>query len=584
MCNYPEESSRPLSTMECQNAFDQLVAETEQPKVVEKIDKLLRIVGRKPTEDPNFDKIEFNRDPTFAEVKQMCSDDGLAIADETLPVITKETIDQATEAFDEIPTDEAPEEVNEASNTEFFEEDAPDEGEEEEPNPVKDAFAKVAKEADQKLKDEQRRALEDDAAVDYTIRYLHDCDVTEFNWQDHREIIDDTYERLTDSQRWLLEQQKPWVGVAFRDVAERIKLEIADEKSKMLAEELTAKMVKKEAEHQTDEDKRFLGANGWHEFFSKWDRLPKDIQDTLGKIPGFTISLNSYLNDQHAKKFDYNSDQKVNEMRYVYSSGKVSAADAVKSLNDPGMINDFIMGNDSELEKLKHERSDFSMDNFSKASKMFSELQKQGKIPPTNVGANSNHISDNYTMDAAYANLWNSYHGGDLGDTVIIGPRPCMTDKVGDGNGHGKGDCTVRDIFPQEYAMYKAVNESMPIGQPKKQLSPEESLINLMSDMPKSMVDKILTIPGDDWKYSCDNDIFKLKYSVASRIIKLTLYKANLKQTGRDVFQVAYNNDGPGCVEYLRGFEKLSDIAAAGPNANRLYQWFGRVITKYFTK
>ena len=35
MCNYPEENSRPLSTMECQNAFDQLVSETEAAKAVD---------------------------------------------------------------------------------------------------------------------------------------------------------------------------------------------------------------------------------------------------------------------------------------------------------------------------------------------------------------------------------------------------------------------------------------------------------------------------------------------------------------------------------------------------------------------
>ena len=154
MCNYPEESSRPLSSMECQNAADQIISETVQPKAVEQIVKEpLRIIERKPTDDPNFDEIKFNREPTFAEVKQMCSDEGISIEDETIPTLTKETIEKATEAFDDMPTDEAPEEVNEASNTEFLEEDAPDEGEEE-PNPVKEAFAKVAKEVDQQLKDE----------------------------------------------------------------------------------------------------------------------------------------------------------------------------------------------------------------------------------------------------------------------------------------------------------------------------------------------------------------------------------------------------------------------------------------------
>ena len=236
MCNYPEESSRPLSSMECQNAFDQMVAKTEPPNAVDPIAKEpLRIVDRKPTDDPNFDEIKFNREPTFSEVKLMCSDEGISIEDETIPTLTKETIENATEAFDDMPTDEAQDvdldegevvDVNEASNTELLEEDAPDEGVEE-PNPVKEAFAKVAKEVDQQLKDEcegncikcenhchdkvdVKVPSEDDKfKATCAIKYLHEKEIGQDNAVDHLDIIDDVYTTLTETQRKLVTDSAP---------------------------------------------------------------------------------------------------------------------------------------------------------------------------------------------------------------------------------------------------------------------------------------------------------------------------------------------------------------------------------------
>jgi hypothetical protein len=49
-----------------------------------------------------------------------------------------------------------------------------------------------------------------------------------------------------------------------------------------------------------------------------------------------------------------------------------------------------------------------------------------------------------------------------------------------------------------------------------------------------------------------------------------------------DVFSVRYINEAPGSVKYMRGFHTLKDITSAGPNAKRLYEWFGKTLAKFF--
>ena len=650
MCNYPEESSRPLSTMECQNAFDQLVSETEQPKAdanyspdperiaditnqyklfaktlePKKSDDMtdnepLRIVERKPTADPHFDEIKFNREPTFAEVKQMCSDEGMSIADETIPTLTKETIEKATEAFDDVPTDEAvdvdldeaPEEVNEASNTEFLEEDAPDEGEEE-PNPVKEAFAKVAAEVNQQLKDEcegncikcenhcndkvdvKVPSENDKFRASCAIEFLHKKEIGQDNVADHLDVIDDIYTTLTETQLKLVTDEAPWLTAVFQDAdirkAEResaarkeAELEAADEKSKAQAEQLTSKLEGKTGNWEADAQKAQYEA--WTDLVKKWPTLSKDVQDVLERIPGFTAFRNytqSQMNSEAFKqKIDYDPEQTVKEMARAHELGNISAADAAKFMDEPDMISKFAMGNSPEFDQLNKERNEFSTNNFSKATNMFEKLQNDGHIPPTNKGADPSLFSNQ-----TYRQFWKNAPEAELGNTLIFGPTPCMFDTVKDGNGFGKGDCTVGDIFEQEYARSRKVNASHPIVQPKKPLTPEESLANLMTDLPKTMVNKILAIPSDDWKFKFDGEAFELCYNVASRTIRLSMFKKKLVDSDHlgSVFSLSFVNDGPGSVQYNRSFNALKDISAAGPNAKRLYQWFGKIIATFFSK
>ena len=576
MCNYPEESSRPLSTMECQNAFDQLVSETEQPNAV----------------------------------------DNSSLDEDNIPTLTKETIEKATEAFDDVPTDEAldegeADEVNETSNTELLEEDAPDEGVEE-PNPVKEAFAKVAKEVDQQLKDEcegncikcenhchdkvdVKVPSEDDKfKATCAIKYLHEKEIGQDNAVDHFDVIDDVYTTLTETQRELVTDSAPWLTDVFKDAELRLaeresaarkeaELEAADEKSKAQAEQLTSKLEGKTGDWKADAQKAQYEA--WTDLVKKWPTLSKDVQDVLERIPGFTAFRNytqSQMNSEAFKqKIDYDPEQTVKEMARAHELGNISAADAAKFMDEPDMISKFAMGNRPELDQLNKERNDFSTNNFSKATNMFEKLQNDGYIPPMNKGADPRLFASQM-----YGQFWKDAPEADLGNTLIFGPMPSMGDTVKDGNGFGKGDCTVGDIFEQEYARSRKVNASNPITQPKKPLTPEESLANLMTDLPKTMVNKILAIPSDDWKFKFDGETFELCYGVASRTIRLSMFKKKLVDSTHlgSVFSLSFVNDGPGSVQYNRSFNALMDISAAGPNAKRLYQWFGKIIATFFSK
>lgn len=577
MCNYPEESSRPLSTMECQNAFDQLVSKTEQPKAVEQnTQEPLRIVERKPTDDPEVDEIKFNREPTFSEVKQMCSDEGISVEDETIPTLTQETIEKATEAFDDMPTDEAheelfdampmdeaPEEVNEASNTEFFEEDAPDEGEDVNAN--------------------SRYIGSDDWTADSTVAYLKYRGVNQSNVMDNEAIIDDIYESLNFDQRLRVMEKVPWLTDAFKEATTRYinkqreaTLEAAEEKSKRQGEELSRKIEEQlqakpsEQLKTNDEAAKF---NSWEAIINMWNDIPEAVKHSLQQMPGFDAFRVSMQNQKNIEAFheriNYDPEEMFKEMSKAHDLGNISTADAANLMDEPNMISNF-MSNNPEFNKWNQERMDFNAEKFDVSTKRFEDLQKKGVIPPTNCGDRQNPLLGKCTKS-----IWGST--SDFGDTVRTGIMPSMGDVVKDGNGFGKGDCRVSDVFQQEFERVQRINAAHPIVSPKPPMTPEESLKQLMSDMPKSMVDKILSIPGDDWKFSYDGSGFVVKYSMASREIYLTM-------TSSAKFIIDYRNDGPGSVQYTRHFDKLDEIKLAGKQANRLYQWYGKVMAKFFNK
>lgn len=703
MCNYPEESSRPLSTMECQNAFDQLISETEQsnavdnyspdperiieirnqyklfeksltpqqvadmeleklcedhdkwldeedakakkasemeqPKAVDnsspdaanstdianqykqfaksltpqqiadiyhdRWDRWLGDEAAKAKKASEIDTLEKAADESGIDMTDMLNDmreaAGLSTEDEeNIPTLTKETIDAATEAFlDEEDVDE----VNEAACTDLCEEDAPDEGID--PNPVKTAFHQVCDEIVSKVEcacgkpdcegnrtkclyDEPKLGS-DEWTAKTALKYLQHRQVGQNNLDapESQSIIDDVYSHLNEQQRLLMIGLAPWIESAFKDATTREinrkreqELEAAEEDSKRAAEKLTAKMEGKTGDWKADRQK--AAHDAWNEFYEKWDRLPKDIQDTLAKVPDFMLSLNMYREEMTTKRMeamtDYDPEKTVNDLSKAHEQGNLSAAEAAKMMNEPNMINNF-MWNNPEFNQWNHERCYYNSDNCFKLNQQFEDLQKKGVIPPTNNG-------QPFFPKDQYNKPWFHDPSADLGNTMIYGMKPSLFDTVKDGNGAGKGDCTVADVWEQDVARVQEVNKSFKITPEKKPLTPEESLAELMNDMPKSMVDKIMSIPNDDWKYTFDGGDFELSYAVASRRIRLIMSKRNLSATEHvgAVFSVEYINDGPGSVRYMRGFNTLKDITDTGKNAKRLYQWYGKVLAAFFGK
>lgn len=607
MCNYPEENNYPHESMQNADIANQYaqfvksltpkqVADIELEKLCEDHDKWMEEEAAKAKKASEIDALEKAADESGVDMTDMLNDmreaDGLSTEDEeNIPTLTKETIDAATEAFlDEEDVDE----VNEAACTDFCEEDAPDEGIE--PNPVKTAFEQACDEIVSKIEgkcgkpdcegncikclyDEPKLGT-DEWTAKTALDYMQYRQVGQNNLDapESQNVIDEVYSQLNEQQRLLMIGMAPWLESAFKDATTRAinrkreqDLEAAEEDSKLAAEKLTAKMEGKTGDWKADRQK--AAHDAWNEFYEKWDRLPKDIQDTLAKVPDFMLSLNRYREEKKTKQMeamtDYDPEKTVNDLSKAHEQGNISAADAAKVMNEPTMISNF-MWNNPEFNQWNQERFDYSSDNCAKIKQQFEDLQKKGVIPPTNKG-------QPFFPKDQYNKQWFRDPSAELGDTMIYGMKPSLWDTVKDGNGAGKGDCTVADVWEQDVARVQKVNQSFKITPEKKPLTPEESLAELMSDMPKAMVDKILTIPSEAWTFTYQGDEFVVNYSMASRDIVMTMTKGAK-------FSVNYINRGPGSVHYVRHFDTLNDISAAGKNSKRLYQWFGRVLSTFFGK
>lgn len=175
-------------------------------------------------------------------------------------------------------------------------------------------------------------------------------------------------------------------------------------------------------------------------------------------------------------------------------------------------------------------------------------------------------------------------------ETFNYSHLPNMDDVVKDGFGVGK-DCRVRDIFASQLPHYEAVNRSMRCGTPPRKLTPTESLLELVGDMPLTMANKIINTPSEQWVYAYDGQTFSLTHKYATRHIELILYVKALRTVSKadersttPVFEVFYTNDGLGKVDYSNSFYSLDEIWRCGKNANRVYNWFAKVVTTFFKK
>ena len=246
MSNYPEESSRPLSTMECQNAVDQIISETVQPKAVAEyltdiatqykqfaeqlkskssddmsVGELMANSEAQAKRKAQLDALEKAADECGVDMTGMLDDmreaAGLPTEDkENIPTLTKETIDAATEAFlDEEDVDE----VTKADCTDFCEEDAPDDGVAE-PTPLQESLNKIS-EFCQNTSDPTRGS--DEWIAKTALEYMQYRQVGQNNLDEpaSQNVIDDVYSELNEQQRLFMIGMAPWLESAFKDATTR---------------------------------------------------------------------------------------------------------------------------------------------------------------------------------------------------------------------------------------------------------------------------------------------------------------------------------------------------------------------------
>ena len=125
-------------------------------------------------------------------------------------------------------------------------------------------------------------------------------------------------------------------------------------------------------------------------------------------------------------------------------------------------------------------------------------------------------------------------------------------------------------------------------------------LKTVMSDMPKSMVDKIISIQGEYWSInSVDGDagFVQIKYNAdqVKRTISIDVYpqyfdqEENTEKKEKDpykpvFFRIQYNQYGLAPLSYMFSCYNEKQMLDKGPNARRLYGWVTAMLVKFYQK
>ena len=125
-------------------------------------------------------------------------------------------------------------------------------------------------------------------------------------------------------------------------------------------------------------------------------------------------------------------------------------------------------------------------------------------------------------------------------------------------------------------------------------------LKKLVSDMPKSMVDKLISIQGEYWSItSVDSDagFVQIRYNAdqVKRTISIDVYPQysdQEEQTEKKVkdpykpvfFRIQYNQYGLAPLSYTFSCYNEKQMLDKGPNARRLYGWVTAMLMKFYKK
>lgn len=125
-------------------------------------------------------------------------------------------------------------------------------------------------------------------------------------------------------------------------------------------------------------------------------------------------------------------------------------------------------------------------------------------------------------------------------------------------------------------------------------------LKTVVSDMPKSMVDKIFSIPGEYWSVSSvdgDGGSVQIRYNAdnVKRNISIDVYpqyadqEENTEKKEKNAykpvfFRIQYNQYGLAPLSYSFFCYNEKQMLDKGPNARRLYGWITAILVKFYQK
>ena len=316
-----------------------------------------------------------------------------------------------------------------------------------------------------------------------------------------------------------------------------------------------------------------------------WDKLPSEIRKELCSVPGLKQKIDekqvAEIREKLDKEINYEPDKIVDEIGEKFKkTNHINASDAHLLGSDPNMMSAFI-----------------------------------GKYVP-NAESNQNYTELLKKYDTGFMKEAIMTNLADVSDTLQYATFPANSDIL------SSPEKKVADVIENELRHYKENNDSMKIGRPYDPTVDKQKSTGLppfiqrnanaeqcdcackckkdgqiavgvhfdasvANDLPKSMVDKIVNIPGEYWRYYYNKNEFSMTYSFKSRTILLTFNIGELNGESSDrtpLLKLDYNNNGLGELAFTRKFGSEQEINQSGPNAMRMYTWLIQIINTFFLK